>query len=77
MGAGSPRIGRSAAAPWWLAEEELCPGCLQGYAATSEVRCGGCDEAVCAWCTVRVDELLLCSGCASGEAAAGEPEGAA
>jgi hypothetical protein len=50
--------------PWWLAGgQEECPNCGQRYAFEAEVRCAGCDGAICAVCVAWVERRAHCPGC--------------
>jgi hypothetical protein len=73
-GTAGPRAGRTRRErPWWLQEEAVCAACLQGHALRFEVRCSGCDVAVCRSCAVIVRQTgeVLCVVCV---AVAGEQD---
>lgn len=64
---------RAQSTPWWAGgSPEVCSFCLGLYAYELEVRCTGCDRAVCPLCTVAVhsSRAVLCPECpgAGGEA---------
>ncbi len=50
---------------WVDGERDLCGFCLQVYVVELEVRCVGCDRAVCPMCVVRleVSAEMLCPEC--------------
>lgn len=50
---------------WWLLAEEACGFCLMLHAATTEVRCMGCDQALCTSCLVVLEADDLCPHCFS------------
>lgn len=52
--------------PWWAGgSPEVCPFCLGLYAYELEVRCTGCDRAVCPHCAVMVRSswTVFCPEC--------------
>lgn len=58
-------MGRRTQETYWLAGEERCPHCLQGYAFAVERRCSACDGPACPHCVtiVRDTREIFCTAC--------------